>query len=233
MVTARILLIDDDLKTARQVLPILAREGYQVEHFLPGRAALRQVVMDEPDLVILGIQAQEGGWQVFRRFLPFLDQPVLLLLSSAERLDRVRALDLGADDCLIKPAAPVELVARVRALLRREVSGARDWRRRLFTDGDLTVDLSRREVWLDDEPVRVSATEFQILSCLVQNAGEVVPYERLLFQVWGSQHGRSRSCLKQHIHNLRQKLEPSPDCPRRLVTRWGEGYMLRPISVER
>ena len=229
---ANILLIENDVEVVEQVLPVLARAGYHVDQARPGRAALRQVLIDEPDLVILGIKANENGWRFCRRFLPFLDQPTLLLLSTAERLDRVRALDLGADDCMIKPASTVELMARVRALLRRDFSEVPQTRHHYFRDGNLVVDVVHEETWLDDEPVRLSQTEFQILSCLAQCAGEVVPYERLLVQVWGTGHGRSRHLLKQHIHNLRQKLEPNPRRPRRIVTRWGEGYMLKRIALE-
>jgi len=229
-VTASILLIDNDVEAIKEMQPALAREGYRVDHALPGRAAIRQVLIDEPDLVILGVTAREDGWRFCRRLLAFLDSPALLLLTTEDRLDRVKALDLGADDCMVQPVLIAELVARVRALLRREVSRGFRSRQSFFVDDDLVVDLTRREVRLNDEPLRLTSIEFKILSCLVRYAGEVVPYDRLLTQAWGPHQKGSRDSVKQYIHHLRQKLEPDPHQPRRIVTHWGEGYMLKRIA---
>ncbi len=229
---AYILLIDDDLETIQGIQPVLAHEGYQVDHALPGPLALRTALLEEPDLVILGIRSHDREWQFFRRLVSVLDCPLFLLLSNASEPDRVKGLDLGADDCMVKPASLVELVARVRVLLRRDNSGL-SWRKRsYFVDGDLAVDLTRRLAQLNNEPVALTAIEFRILSCLVACVGAVVPHERLVAQVWGPGYAGSHSFVKQHIHQLRRKLEPDPSHPRRIVTRRGEGYMLRRIAAE-
>lgn len=225
----RILWIDDDLVTAQDVQPSLAREGFYVDHALPGRSAIRQVLIDQPDLVILGIGIQEEAWQFCRRLLSFVDQPVLLLLASDDRLDRVRGLDLGADDCMVKPILPVELAARMRALLRREVL-QRFRQQHFFVDGDLVVDLTRQEVRRHDEPVALTSTEFRMLWSLVGCEGEVLSHERLILEVWGPEQAERRAAVKQYIHRLRQKLEPDPDHPQRIVTRWGKGYMLKRLA---
>jgi DNA-binding response OmpR family regulator len=227
-----ILLIDDDLLTAQDVQPALAREGFHVRHVLPGRAALRQVLIEEPDLVVLGVVAHDDGWRFCRRLLVFLDQPLLLLLSTGDPLDRARALDMGADDCMIKPPEMVEFLARVRALLRREVPESLRARQSFFVDGDLMIDLTRHEVRVHDEPVRLTPNEFRILTCLVQHEGEVLAHDHLRTEVWGPGYDGSRDAIKQYIHHLRLKLEPNPNQPRRIVTRWGVGYMLTRIGAE-
>jgi two-component system, OmpR family, KDP operon response regulator KdpE len=228
---AFILLIDDDLDTIQGIQPVLAHEGYQVDHALPGPLALRTALLEEPDLVILGIRSQEREWHFFRRLVSVLDSPLFLLLSSGSELDRVKGLDLGADDCMVKPPSLVELVARVRVLLRRDDSGV-SWRKRsYFVDGDLAVDLTRRSAKLNNEPLALTAIEFRILSCLLGSIDAVVPYERLVAQVWGPGYAGSHDFVKQHIFQLRRKLEPDPSHPRRIVTRRGEGYMLRRIAA--
>jgi two-component system, OmpR family, KDP operon response regulator KdpE len=224
---ATILLIEHDLATIKDIQPVLVQEGYSVEHVLPGPLALRATLSQKPDLVILGLQPQESEWQFCRRLLSVLDCPLFLLLSNGHELDRVKGLDLGANDCMAKPVLLIELVARVRALLRRNASSS-SWRQRsYFKDGDLIVDLTRRQVQISDKPVALTAMEFRILSCLVSHAGEAVSHEQLLAQVWGPEHGGSHNVLKQHIHHLRRKLEPDPNHPLRIVTQRGEGYMLR------
>jgi DNA-binding response OmpR family regulator len=229
---AYILLIDRDLAAIKDIQPVLVQEGYQVEHALPGPPALRTAMSEKPDLVILGVEPQENEWQFCRRLLTMLDGPLFLLLSSGHELDRVKGLDLGANDCMAKPVFLIELLARVRALLRREPAN-RSWRQRsYFLDGDLMVDLTRRQVQISQEPVALTAIEFRILSCLVRHVEEVVSQEQLLAQVWGPNYRGSHDVVKQHIHHLRRKLEPDPGCPRRIVTQWGEGYMLRRIAAE-
>jgi len=228
---AFILLIDDDVEMIQRIQPILAHEGYQVSHAVPGPLAFRTALLEEPDLVILGIRSQEREWQFFRRLISVLDSPLFLLLSNANELDRVKGLDLGADDCMVRPASLVELVARVRALLRRDNS-VPSWRKRsYFVDGDLVVDLTKRSVLLNNRQVALTTIEFRILSCLVGNVGAVVPHERLSAQVWGAGYLESNDLIRAHIFQLRQKLEADPSHPQRIVTRRGEGYMLQRIAA--
>ena len=227
-----ILLIDDDLATVRDVHPVLVREGYRVNHILLGLPAIRRMLVEQPDLVILGIHELNGEWEFCRQLVAFLDGPLLLLLSSANELDRAKGLELGADDCMTKPVPTVEFVARVRALLRRgsPEGSRRPWS--FFMDGDLVVDLTHREVWLHGERIALYAKEFRILSCLIRHVDHVVPHETLLLEVWGPDREVSGYNLKPHIHHLRQKLEPDPHRPQRIVIKRGEGYMLRRIAAE-
>ena len=228
--TALVLLIDDDMAMVKELQPVFVREGYQMEHALPGLDAIRKMLADEPDLVILGINMRETGWQFCHRLLTFLDRPLLLLLSTANKLDRVKGLELGADDCMIKPVLTVEVIARARALLRRSESLAARSKRSHFVDGDLVVDLTRRQVWLDGQPVALTPTEFRFLCCFIQHAGEILSHERLTMQVWGPNYTDARNSIKQHVHQLRRKLEPNPSHPQRILTRRGEGYLFRSLA---
>jgi two-component system KDP operon response regulator KdpE len=219
---AYILLIDDDNTVLNRVQPALNHEGYRVDHAAPGTQAIRKMLIEEPDLVILGIDPPEDGWQFCHQLLTFLENPLLLLLSTDHERDRIKGLKLGAGDCMAKPVPLGELLARVGALLRRSES--------TFVDGALVVDLTHREVKLGDEPVALTPTEFLVLSCLVQHVGEVVPHKRLVTQVWGPDRPNSQDLLRPYVHHLRQKLEPDPGRPRRIVTRLREGYMLQRIG---
>jgi DNA-binding response OmpR family regulator len=226
------LLVDGDLKTVGDIQPILAREGYQVDHALPGRGTIRQVLVDEPDLVILGVDEEEEAWRFCRQLLAIVHQPVLLLLAAGSRQDRVRGLDLGADDCMIKPPSLAELIARVRALLRRSTADFRSRPRNYFMDGDLTVDFARREVRIDDRPLALTPTEFRLLCCFIRHLGEVLSHDQLLTQVWGPDYVGSRGIVKQHVYHLRQKVESDPHHPQRIVSRWREGYLFQRTASE-
>ena len=228
----RITLIDRDRPAVHEVQSTLAQAGYHVEHALPGRNAMRQVVLDEPDLVILAIEADEAGWQFFRRVLSFLEVPLLLLLAGAGCLDRATALSQGAAACLLNPVSMVELQAHVQALPRQSLSPADRRAKNYFWDGDLVVDLTRWEVKIDDEPVALTPTEFLLLACLIKHAGRVVSHDQLLLEAWGSDYDTYRESLKQYIHHLRRKLEPDPAHPRRILTRWGRGYLFQRIATD-
>jgi DNA-binding response OmpR family regulator len=194
--------------------------------------AIRQVLVTEPDLVVLGMHPTERDWRFCQRLLAFMDRPLLLLLSDAEKRDRAEGLELGADDCMIQPVLGVELVARVRTLLRRGNAQPERRRRTFFVDGDLEVDLTRREVRLGGEPVRLTPTEYRLLSCMVQHEGEVLSQKQLLAQLWGTTPVRPSGVVKQYVHHLRRKLEADPRKPERIVTWRGEGYMFRRIQAE-
>lgn len=219
---ADILLIDDEDIVTDSVRPVLSREGYRVNCATPGMSAIRKMLMDQPDLVILGIDPSEEGWQFCHQLLTFLESPLLLLLATDNEKDRIKALRLGADTCMVKPVRLGELVARVQALLRR--------RKNRFVDGALVVDFDREQAWLGEKLLALTPTEFQVLCCLVQHAGEVVPYNQLLARVWGPDRKDSHNLVKSYIHHLRQKLEPDPRHPQRIVTRLREGYVLQRIG---
>jgi len=232
-VTTSILLIDKDRATHNSLQPVLIQDGYAVTQAQPGVDAIRKMLVEEPDLVILGIESQEKDWQFCSRLLSFLDRPLLLLLSTRNRLDRVKALEMGADDCMIKPILLAELTARARALIRRSTNQNHRQRRSYFVDGDLVIDLTRREVRLNDEPISLTPTEFRVLSCFTNHVGEVLPHDRILTHVWGPDYLGSRDILKLYVHNLRQKLESNPKQPQRILTRRGEGYLFTRLPAER
>jgi DNA-binding response OmpR family regulator len=229
--TASILIVDDDVAMIEEIQWALTQDGYRVSPARPGGDAIRKMLIDEPDLVILGISTEERHWQFCRRLLTFLDQPLLLLLSTKNKMDSVKGLELGADDCMTKPILTVELAARARALLRRSMSPASRRRRSFFADGDLIIDLTRREVRIDDHPVALTKTEFRILTCFVSHAGEVLSHKQILTQAWGPNYAGERNLLKPHIHNLRKKLESDPSHPKRILTRRGEGYLFKRLAV--
>ena len=228
--TASILLIDKDVAIDKTLQPAFAREGYALEHVMPGLDAIRTMLINEPDLVILGLSSQEKDWEFCRRLLAFLDRPLLLLLSTANKLDRVKGLEVGADDCMIKPVLTEEVIARARVLLRRSPYLAHRSKRSYFVDEGLVVDLTRREVWLDDQPVRLTPTEFRFLSCFTEHVGQVLTHARLVNYVWGPDVVGARDSVKLYVHQLRKKLEPDRDRPQRFVTRRGEGYIFRALA---
>jgi DNA-binding response OmpR family regulator len=231
-VAVEILLIDRDASAIEHVKPVLERDGYRVTDAVPSPAAIRKTLSSDLRLVLLGMNSQEEDWHFCRRLLTYLEVPLVLLLASDDELDRARALDLGADDCMLKPVALVELIARVRAVLRWSKGTSPRRQYGYFVDGELVVDLTRREVRIDDEPVALTPTEFQLLAHFIRHTGEVLSPDWLLQQMWSANPQRRSSCIKQHVYHLRQKLEPDPTQPRRLVTQWGKGYVFQAAAVE-
>lgn len=223
-----ILLIAEDQEALSRLYSSLCLEGYRMDRATPGPGAIRRTLADRPDLVILNICPHDRQWHFCRRLLTFLDSPLLLLLSTTNTMDRVIGLELGADDCMVKPILSEEVIARARALLRRGDPQAPVLKRRYFADGDLVVDLTRAEAHLNGQPVLLTPTEFRLLSCLIMNAGEVLSHEQLARRVWGFEYTGARGAIKQYICQLRKKLEPTPHHPQRIITRWGRGYVFRP-----
>jgi two-component system, OmpR family, KDP operon response regulator KdpE len=228
---SHLLLIDTDESSLAGLQPLLIQEGFLVDHEELGLDAIRKVLVAEPDVVILSIGGREHEWQFCRRLLTFLNKPLMLLLSSTDERDRVKALNWGADDCMGKPVLTEELVARIRALLRRNLSATSRSAQSYFVDEGLVIDLTRREVWFNDEPVPLTPTEFRFLTCFAAHEGQVLSHEQIMMHVWGTKQNCTRDSIKLYVYQLRQKLEPSPDSPRRIVTRRGEGYLFQRLGT--
>lgn len=226
-----LLLIDTDESLLASLQPLLLQEGFRVDHERLGLDAIRKLLVVEPDVVILGLSNREQDWQFYRRLLTFLDKPLMLLLSSQDDRDRVKALNWGADDCMARPFLKEELVARIHALMRRNMHAASRSSRSYFVDEGLVIDLTRREVWFNDEPVSLTPTEFRFLTCFAAHEGQVLSHDQIMMQVWGTRHACTRDSIKLYVYQLRQKLEPNPGTPRRIITRRGEGYLFQRLGT--
>jgi len=223
-----ILIVDDDIQFGELLSSKLRSEGFGVLHAHDGAEGIEVVRERRPDLVVLdALMPRMDGWEACREIRKTSEVPIIFLSCIQEEKDKVRGLDLGADDYIGKPFGSSELLARIRAVLRREGPKSPRREEKIYVDGELVIDLARREAQLGGDPVTLTATETRILASLVRHEGEVVPQERLLAEVWGQVDGPSGDTVRQHIHHLRQKLEPDPRRPRRIVTRRAEGYQLR------
>lgn len=228
--SARILVVDDE-QLYRHLLKVnLETEGYEVSAAADGEAALEIITSRVPDLVILDVAMPRlDGFATCERIRQFSDVPVIMLTARGEEQDRVRGLNVGADDYVLKPFSATELVARVRAVLRRAKTNQQNIHKRHFSHLNLRIDFARAEVWRDEKPVYLSATEYRLLIQFAQNAGRILPAEELLTAVWGESYRDDKEILWVSIARLRQKLEDDPHNPLHIVTRSGLGYMM-PLS---
>jgi two-component system KDP operon response regulator KdpE len=185
---------------------------------------LRKLQKDRPALVILDIMMPDmDGWEICRSLREMSPNvPIIILTMLKEKANVVRGLALGADEFIAKPFKSGELVARVQALLRR-VNMTKTFSES-YDDGNLVIDFERRQVYLQDQPVNLSPTEFRLLACLVRNAGQVVPHKTLLTRVWGPEYADETHYVKLYIRYLRQKIEKCPERPKYVLTEWGIGY---------
>jgi two-component system response regulator MprA len=221
------LVIDDDEKITSLLRRSLAFEGYSVDTANRGEEGLKKILGHEPDLIILDVMMpQMDGWEVCRRIRESGSQvPILLLTARDEVQDRVKGLDLGADDYLIKPFALEELLARVRALLRRKTeSGAEASRRLQFAD--LVMDLDSREVYRGGRPIELTAKEFELLQLFMLNPKRVLSRDVIMDKIWGYDYSGESNVLEVYIAMLRQKTEEKGE-PRLIQTVRGAGYVLR------
>jgi DNA-binding response OmpR family regulator len=163
------------------------------------------------------------GWEVCRSLREISPNvPIIILTVLKEKANVVRGLALGADEFIVKPFKPGELVARIQALLRR--ANMTKTPSEFYDDGNLAIDFERRQVYLRDQLVNLSPTEFRLLACLVRSAGQVVPHKTLLTRVWGPEYADETHYVKLYIRYLRQKIEKCPEHPKYVVTEWGIGY---------
>jgi DNA-binding response OmpR family regulator len=226
----RVLVIDDDPNVAEVVATYLEREGALVEVHRDGEAGLAAALSDPPDLVVLDLMLPKvDGLEVCRRIQAVAPVPVVMLTAKGDETDRIIGLELGADDYLAKPFSPRELVARIKAVLRRSQAplalGATE--DGALSAGPLAIDVAAHEVRRDGEVVALTAREFELLVHLVRHPRRAFRRDELLERVWGSRYGDT-STVTVHVRRLREKVEDEPSTPRHLVTVWGVGYRWEP-----
>ena len=230
----KILIVDDDEALVRLVDQVLTQKGYEVLKAGSGQEGLRVLFDQRPDLVLLDVvMPRMDGWQTLDRIRDVSDIPIIMLTGKrrAEE-DIVRGLDHGADDYLLKPVGNRELVARVRAALRRaELSSSADAEREItYSDGFLTVDVAERKVIVNGERVKLTPREFRLFALLVENAGRILTHKQVLEKVWGWEYIDDLDYVRIYISHLRQKIEPDPSLPRYIITEPGVGYYFQKAS---
>jgi two-component system KDP operon response regulator KdpE len=220
----RILVVDDEERMVRFIRLNLEHDGFQVVEAFNGTQALDKVRSSLPDLVLLDIMMPDiNGFEVLKIIREVSSVPVIMLTAKGEEDDRVRGLELGADDYITKPFSPRELVSRVRAVLRRTDSST-SIHGLIEVDDRLKLDFDRREVWVEDKLIKLRPTEYRLLYHLVQNAGWVVSHDQLLAKVWGYEYRDEPHYVRLYINYLRKKIEEDPTDPRYILTERGVGY---------
>jgi two-component system KDP operon response regulator KdpE len=223
----KILVVDDEPRLVRLVSEILTATGYQVIAAANGKAAIEMVALEQPDLVMLDVVMPSGpdGYAVCRRIREFATTPVIMLTAKAKEADMLHGFDVGADDYLTKPFSAKELVARVKAVLRRTGrAGAAE--STSLTCGSLEIDFARCTVKVNGEPIALTRTEYALLRQLALNANRVMLHRDLLAEVWGAEYLDDTDYLRAYIRYLRRKLEADPAHPQFILTSPGIGYTL-------
>ena len=223
----KMLVVDDDRNIVEAVTLGFQLQWQECEVLTAydGEKGLDLFFEEQPDVVILDVALPEmNGFEVLRRIRQVSDVPVLMLTAKGEEMDKVKGLELGADDYITKPFSHLELFARIKAVLRRAelpppISAAPS-----FTLGDLAINFDSRTITLRGRPVKLTPTEYNLLYHLVRNAGRVLSHETLLAKVWGDEYRNDVDYLKVYVSRLRNKLEDDPDRPRYILTERGLGY---------
>lgn len=227
----RVLIVDDEPRYLRLLEANLRTEGYEVVTAQDGLQAIEVFSSQPIDLVLLDIMMPRlDGFGACQRIREFSNVPIIILTAKGEEQDRVRGLDLGADDYLVKPFSATELLARVRAVLRRAQPPTEAGQARFFTHSNLKIDFARAEVWRGEHPVSLSATEYRLLLQFAHNLGKILTSEDLLTSVWGPEYRTDKEILWVSIARLRQKLEEDAHNPVHIVTRSGLGYLMPPVE---
>jgi DNA-binding response OmpR family regulator len=222
-----ILIVDDEPRYLRLMQANLVTEGYSVLEATNGQEAVDIVAEKHPDLVFLDIMMPIlDGFSACERIREFSNVPIIMVTARGNENDRVRGLDLGADDYIVKPFSATELLARARAVLRRAQTSGGSFQQSIFTHGNLRIDFARAEVFKGDRMVFLSATEYRLLLQFAHNLGSVLSSEQLLMDVWGQEYRDDKEILWVSISRLRQKLETDPKNPQHIVTRSGLGYTM-------
>ncbi|HLB64511.1 MAG TPA: response regulator transcription factor [Anaerolineales bacterium] len=221
----RVLVVDDEPRMIHFIRLNLEHDGFEVVETTSGTKALDKLRDQLPDLILLDVMMPDlDGFETLRLIREISTVPVIMLTAKGEEDDRVRGLELGADDYVTKPFSPRELVSRVRAVLRRTETPSAPVHEVIQVDDRLKLDFDRREVWVEGRLVKLRPTEYRLLYHLVQNAGWVVPHDQLLAKVWGYEYREETHYLRLYINYLRQKLEKDPSKPEYILTERGVGY---------
>ena len=226
-----ILVVDDEVSIIRFVSARLRKEGYEIITASNGEEALLRAEEENPTLVLLDIMMPKmDGFEVCRRLREWSEVPIIMLSAKGEESDKVKSLDLGADDYVTKPFGGEELLARVRAVLRRaEVAGAVS-DRPPFDSGDLKISFAQRQITVAGREVKLTPTEFGLLQELTLNAGKILTHIHLLQKVWGPEYRDEKEYLHEFVRRLRNKLEPDKENPSYIVSVSGVGYQFRNVD---
>jgi len=220
-----ILVVDDEPRMRRFMRMNLDLEGYRVIEASNGMEAIDRVRDDLPDLVLLDVMMPEmDGFEALRLIRETSSVPIIMLTVKSDEEDRVRGLELGADDYVTKPFSPRELASRIKAVLRRTEMPAPADRSVIKVDDRLQIDFNRRQVIVEGKEIKLRPTEYRLLYHLVNNAGWTLPHETLLAKVWGHEYRDETHYLRLYITYLRQKIEEDPTQPKYILTERGLGY---------
>ncbi|MBI5935011.1 MAG: response regulator transcription factor [Chloroflexi bacterium] len=221
----KILVVDDEERMVRFIRMNLEHDGFIVAEAFNGKQAISRLRDVNPDIVLLDVMMPDvDGFDVLETFREFTNVPVIMLTAKGEEEDRVRGLELGADDYVTKPFSPRELVSRIKAVLRRTEGATGSMHGLIEVDDRLKIDFDRREIWLEGKLVKLRPTEYRLLYHLVQNTGWVVSHDQLLQKVWGYEYRDEPHYVRLYINYLRQKLEKDPANPKYILTERGVGY---------
>ncbi len=221
----RILVVDDERRMVGFIRLNLEQDGFEVIEAYNGSEALERLRDSLPDLILLDVMMPDiDGFEVLRTIREISQVPVIMLTAKSEEDDKVKGLELGADDYVTKPFSPRELVSRVKAVLRRGSTFEEDEEGVIEVDDRLKIDFGRREVWVDDELVKLRPTEYRLLYHLVQNAGWVLTHDQILTKVWGYEYRDEPHYVRLYINYLRKKIEKDPSNPEYILTERGVGY---------
>lgn len=222
----RILVVDDEQSLREPLVYILEREGFEVLEAADGRTALDAWRNGKPDLILLDLMLPGiSGVDVCREIRATSDVPIIMITAKDSEVDRVVGLEIGADDYVVKPYSTRELIARIKAVLRRGSASTTD-KDDLLTVGAIVIDVARRVVTVSGEAINMPRKEYELLEYLAENAGRVLTREQLIDRVWGSNYYGDTKTLDVHVKRIRSKIEKDPGLPKSLITIRGIGYKL-------
>jgi two-component system KDP operon response regulator KdpE len=223
-----ILLIEDEPQMQRFLRIVLQGQGYRFVEAQTGQEGLAQAALRSPDIVLLDLGLPDiDGLEVTRRLREWSDTPIIILSAREQEHDKIKALDAGADDYLTKPFGAGELLARIRVAIRHKVMQQAGQGEPVFILDNLRVDMTQRQVFLNEKEIHMTPIEYRLLTVLIKHAGKVVTHNQLLKEVWGPSYSKETQYLRVYMTQLRHKLETDPARPRFLINEPGVGYRLK------